>query len=140
IRGHSNGVLVIWTIDDRIELVLLIVVVLVDEVQWRIWSVVVLNGRDVFINQRRVDKRIVPRQVPRHPIADNGREFADLQRKTPVLPWCNSNGVLIQANVGALISGIEPAIDSSLREEINLRAQLRVHKQRETRVKEIVGS
>src|SRR5207244_11139656 len=102
-------------------------------------SVFIPNGREGFINQRRVDKRIVPRQVPRHPIAHYGRKFADLQRKTPVLPWCNSSRVLIQANVGTLIGGIEPAIDSSLREEINLRAQLRVEKQRETRIEKIIG-
>jgi len=37
-----------------------------------------------------------------------------------------------------VIAGIEAAIESRLREEINLRPELRVEKQRETRIEEIV--
>ena len=76
--------------------------------------------------------------MSRDPIADDGREFADLQCKTTVLPWGDSKRILVQANVGAVVARIEPAIESRLREEIHLRTRLRVEKQRETRIEEIV--
>ena len=76
--------------------------------------------------------------MPRDPIADDGGEFAGLESKTAVLPRRKSKRILVQTNLGAVIAGIEAAIDSRLREEINLRPELRVEKQGETRIEEIV--
>jgi hypothetical protein len=76
--------------------------------------------------------------VPRDPIADDRCELAELQCKTTVLPRRDSKRILVQANLGAVIGRVEPAVDSRLREEINLRAELRVEKQRETWIEEIV--
>src|SRR5215472_14461409 len=76
--------------------------------------------------------------MSRNPIADDGRELADLQRKTTVLPRRDSKRILIQANVGAVIARIEPAIELRLREEIDLRTDLRVDKQRKTIIEKVV--
>jgi hypothetical protein len=76
--------------------------------------------------------------VPRDPIADDGCEFAGLQSKTAVLPRRNPKRILIQTNLSAVIAGIKPAVDSGLREKINLRAELRVEKQGETRIEKVV--
>src|SRR6476661_5414999 len=76
--------------------------------------------------------------MSRNPIADDGREFAGLQCETTVLPWGDSKRILVQANVGAVIARIESPIQSRLREEIHLRTGLRVQKQRETRIKQII--
>src|SRR6478735_11514138 len=76
--------------------------------------------------------------MSRDPISDDCREFAGLQCETTVLPWGDSKRILVQANVGAVIARIEPPIQSRLREEIHLRTRLRVQKQRETRIEEIV--
>ena len=54
------------------------------------------------------------------PIAYHSREFANLECEAAILPWCNSKRILVQANVGAVIARIEPAIESRLREEIEL--------------------
>src|SRR6266496_2219250 len=76
--------------------------------------------------------------MSRDPIADDGCEFADLQSKTTVLPRRDSKRILIQANLGAVVAGIEPAIESRLREEIHLRTDLRVDKQRKTIIEKVV--
>src|SRR6516162_8842709 len=76
--------------------------------------------------------------MPRNPIANNGRELTDLQCKTAVLPRRDSKRILIQANLGAVVGRIEPAIESRLREEIHLRTDLRVDKQRKTIIEKVV--
>ncbi len=76
--------------------------------------------------------------MPRDPIADDGGELADLQRKTTVLPWGDSKRILVQANVGTVVAWIESTIKPRLREEVHLRTGLRVDKQCETRIEEIV--
>src|SRR5215471_9352569 len=76
--------------------------------------------------------------MSRNPIADDRRELTDLQRKTTVLPRRDSKRVLVQANVGAVIARIEPAIELRLREEIHLRTDLRVDKQRKTIIEKVV--
>src|SRR5262245_1424864 len=76
--------------------------------------------------------------MSRDPIADDGCELSDLQRKTTILPWRESKRILIQANLSALVARIESTIASSLREEIHLRTGLRVQKQDDTWIEEIV--
>src|SRR5580765_804996 len=76
--------------------------------------------------------------MSRDPIADDGCELTSLQRKTAVLPWGDSKRILIQANLGAVVARIEPAIKLRLRKEIHLRADLRVQKQRKTIIEKIV--
>src|SRR5262249_48871464 len=66
--------------------------------------------------------------------------LADLQCKTAVLPWRNSKRILVQTNVGAVIGWIESAVESGLREEINLRADLRVQKQRKPIIEKVVDT
>src|SRR3954468_17589710 len=76
--------------------------------------------------------------MSRNPIADDGRKLADLECKTAVLPWGDSKRIFVQPNVGAVVGRIEAAIEPRLREEIHLRTRLRVQKQRETRIEQIV--
>ena len=76
--------------------------------------------------------------MPRHPIADDRRELSDLQIEAPIVPRRDSERVLVEPNLSAVIARIESAVEPRLNEEINLRAALRVEKKRETRVKEIV--
>ena len=61
-----------------------------------------------------------------------------LQREATILPWRNSKRIFVQANVGAVIGRIEPAIEPRLREEIKLRPELRVEKQCQTWIEESV--
>ena len=77
--------------------------------------------------------------MSRDPIANHSREFASLECEAAILPWCNSKRVLVQANLGTVIARIEPAIQSRLREEIDLRAELRVEEQCEPWIEEIVN-
>src|SRR2546423_15367743 len=76
--------------------------------------------------------------MPRHPIADHSRELSHLQSKPSVVPRRNSKRVLIEPELSAAIARVESAIESRLREEINLRSILRIEKEREARIKEIV--
>src|SRR5438445_13683809 len=76
--------------------------------------------------------------MSRDKIADNGGELTDLQSEATVLPRGNPKRILIQTNLGAVIARIETAIESRLREEINVRAELSVEEKCQTRVEESV--
>src|ERR1700730_14430668 len=76
--------------------------------------------------------------MTRDPIADDSGELADLQSQTAILPRRDAKRVFVEPEIGAVIARVEPAIKSRLHEEINLRPDLRVEKQRETRIEEIV--
>src|SRR6266567_6483726 len=76
--------------------------------------------------------------MPRHPVADDGRKLSYLQIKTAIIPRRKAKRVFIEANLSAASSGIEPTIKSRLSKEINLRPELCIEKQRQTRVEEIV--
>src|SRR5437588_12516532 len=73
-----------------------------------------------------------------HKIANNSGKFADLKIQTAIFPGRNAQRIFIQPNGGAVIARIEPAIESRLGKEINLFAELRVEKKRETRIEKIV--
>src|SRR5439155_16476173 len=76
--------------------------------------------------------------MPRHPIANDSSELADLQSETAILPRGNAKCVFVEADLGAVIGRVEPAVKSRLREKINMRPELCVQKQRQTRIEEIV--
>src|SRR5262245_5306883 len=76
--------------------------------------------------------------MPRDPITDYRGELARLKSKTAVFPRRNPKRVLIQTNLSAVIAGIKAAVDSGLRKEIKLRAELRIQKQREARIEKRV--
>ena len=76
--------------------------------------------------------------MARDPIPYHSRELAKLECEAAIRPWCNSKRVLVQANIGAVIGWIEPAVEPRLREEIELGPELRVHEQRETIIKKVV--
>src|SRR5437867_3711178 len=76
--------------------------------------------------------------MPRNPIADDSGEFADLSGEAAVVPRRDAKRIFIQTNLSAVIAGVEPSIKSRLRKEINVRADLCIKKQHQTRVEEIV--
>ena len=76
--------------------------------------------------------------MSRHPIANYGREFSDLQIETAVLPRGEPQCVLVEPNLSAVIARVESTIEPRLSEEINLRSVLRVEKERQTGIEEIV--
>src|SRR5438270_5197481 len=76
--------------------------------------------------------------MPRHPITDHGRELSHLQSEPSVIPWRDSKRVLFEPKLSAAIARVESAIEPRLREEINLRSVLRIEKERQARIKEVV--
>src|SRR6266568_4899554 len=76
--------------------------------------------------------------MPRDKIADNGGELTDLQSEAAVLPRRKAKRIFVEPNLGAVIARVEAAIESRLREEINVRAELSVEEKCQARVEEIV--
>src|SRR5437899_7525292 len=76
--------------------------------------------------------------MPRDKVPDDGGELTDLESKTSVLPRRNSKRIFVEPNLSAVIARIEPTIQSRLRKQINMRTKLRVEKQRQTGIEEIV--
>ena len=71
-------------------------------------------------------------------ISDNGGELADLEGEPAILPRRQSQRIFVQPNCGPVIARVESAIESRLCEEVNLFAELRVEKKRETRIEEFL--
>ena len=80
----------------------------------------VTNGSNIFVNQRRIDERIIPGQMARNPIAYHSSELAQLQREAAVRPRRDAEGIFVEPNLGALVAGIKPTIQPRLRKEIDL--------------------
>src|ERR1043166_2096803 len=77
--------------------------------------------------------------MPRHPAADNRREFTKLNIQSAVGPRRHAHSVFVQSDLRAAIAWIEPAIESRLHEEINLGTNLGIEKEREPRTEQIVN-
>src|SRR5690348_13958224 len=75
-----------------------------------------------------------------NPVAHHRCELADLKGETAVFPRRDAKRILVQPNLSAFISGIEPAIDPSLCEEVKLRSKLRVEKQRQARIEKCIDA
>ena len=76
--------------------------------------------------------------MPRDPIADDGRELSDLEIDAHILSEAVTDEILIQPNLGALVARIEATIGARLRKDIDMRSDLGVEKQGQTRIKENV--
>src|SRR2546422_3119944 len=70
------------------------------------------------------------------PIADDRREFSKLQIETTILPRSDAKRVFVEPYSEAVVAGIEAAIDTRLREDVNTRPELRIQEKREPRVEE----
>ena len=70
--------------------------------------------------------------MARNPVADHGGELSDLE--VEVLCRAIADEIFIQADLSAFITRIEAAINARLREDINVRANLRVEEQAQPRV------
>ena len=127
--GNRNAARVTGPPNHRIEFVFLARVKSTDELPRRSGRSFIANSGDVFINQRRVYKRIFPRQMALDVISDNGGELADLEGEPAILPRRQSQRIFVQPNGSAVIARIESAIESRLGEEVNLFAELCVEKQ-----------
>ncbi len=90
----------------------------------------------VFVGKGSIDKRIVPRGVPVVPISYDGRELADLHVEAPVVPRCEAERVFIETHACLGGGGIKAAIDARLREDIDVRTELRIEEEREPRIEE----
>src|SRR2546423_1855368 len=98
----------------------------------------IFDRGDVFVGQRRVDEWIVPREMARHPGADDGGKLAGLETESAIFPRRDADGVFVEPNLRAVIAWIESAIDASLGKNVNRRAELRVDEQTEPRIEERV--
>src|ERR1041385_3822435 len=98
------------------------------------------NRRDVFVNQRRINKRIVPGKMPGHPITNDGRELTNLRAEPAVLPGRDPQCIFIEPDLRSGIRGIKSAIETRLNEKINLRTDLSVEKQTEPRAKKGIAA
>ena len=78
--------------------------------------------------------------MPGNPIADDRGEFANLQRQATIVPRRHTQRIFVEPNLGAVIARVKAAIDPRLRKEINVRADLRVEKERQTRIKKSVDA
>lgn len=76
--------------------------------------------------------------MPRDPVTDNGCELADLESEAAIVPWSEPKCIFIEADLGAVIAGIKTAVKSRLGKEIDLRADLGVEEESQTRVEKIV--
>src|ERR1700726_2498123 len=76
--------------------------------------------------------------MPLHPIANNRSKFADLEVETLIVPRRNTKRIFIEPNLGAVIARVKPAVQSRLPEKIDVRYKLRVKKDRQSRIEEIV--
>src|SRR6266480_3502786 len=112
--GYRNATRITGSPDYRIERVLLVVVEPVDEVEQRKRRRLVSNWRDVFINYRRVNEGILPGEMPRHPIANDRGELADLQRQSTIIPGRDSQRIFVEPNLSAVIARVKAAIQPRL--------------------------
>src|SRR5438445_8414616 len=84
--GDGNTAGIIGSPDHRIKFILRGRFKPVNEVSWRSGRRLVADCSYVFVNQRRVYKRIFPRQMPRDIISSNGGGLDDLQAEAAILP------------------------------------------------------
>src|SRR5215469_7592857 len=78
--------------------------------------------------------------MPPDPITYNGGKLAHLQIEGAVIPGRKTKRIFIEAHLSAASCRIKPAIDPRLRKEINMRTVLRVEKERQAWIKEVIGS
>ena len=78
--------------------------------------------------------------MPRNPIADDRRELADLQRQATIIPGRDSQRIFVEPNLSAVIARVKTAIEPRLRKEINLRADLRIEKECQSRIEKSVDT
>src|SRR6266542_3116594 len=87
----------------------------VQEHGWRSWRGVIGHDHDVLIRERRIDERIVPGIMPRHPVANARRKLADLKIQSRILKWRVTEQILIKARIPVRPrTGIKAAIDPGL--------------------------
>src|SRR6266545_3857312 len=78
--------------------------------------------------------------MSRDPIAYDRGELADLHCQSPIFPRCNAQCIFVEPNLSAVIARVKTAIEPGLREEINLRADLRIQKKSQTRIEKSVDA
>ena len=76
--------------------------------------------------------------MPRDPIAHHSSELADLQIETSVVPRRYAYCIFIKPDLSAVITWIEPTIESRLRKKINLGPNLCIEKERQPRIEKVV--
>src|SRR5436189_2884826 len=76
--------------------------------------------------------------MSRNPVAHDRSELADLHRQAAILPGRDAHCIFVEAHLSAVIARIKTAIEPRLREEINLRSDLRVEKEGQTRIEKRV--
>src|ERR1041385_2205747 len=74
--------------------------------------------------------------MTRHPVADHGSKLPDL--KMEILRRAVAQKIFIQSAAGAAIARIEPAIEAGLGKEINVRSNLQIKEQGQSRVQKKV--
>src|SRR5437667_12006522 len=68
--------------------------------------------------------------MPGHPVPDNCRELSDLKTDPRTIERRVAKKIFVEPDLRALIRGIKTAIETCLREEIEMLCELRVEKER----------
>ena len=76
--------------------------------------------------------------MPWNPIADHSSELTDLQIETSVVPRRYAYCIFIKPDLSAVITWVEPTIESRLHEKINLGPNLCIQKERQARIEKVV--
>ena len=92
------------------------------------------DAGQVFVGQGRVDKRIVPRVMAGHPIADDGRKLSDLKTDPWTIERSVAEKIFVQPDLRALIRRIKATIETGLGKEIKMLCELGVEKERYSRI------
>jgi len=94
------------------------------------------DAGQIFVGQRRSHERVVPRVMPPDPVADHGRELAELHAEMPAQPRRDPHRVFLKAQLRPLVGGIEGPVGPRLREQIDVRPPLAVEVKRQARIEQ----
>ena len=78
--------------------------------------------------------------MPLDPVADDRREFAELEVEAPVGPRREADRVFFEPQLRAIIAGIEGPVGPALRKQVDPRSQLRIEEETQARVEKIASA
>src|SRR5262245_55776912 len=137
---HRRAAGVARSPDDRQPLALLVgAVPSRQEIRWRGRRRTVGDDRDVFVGKWSVDQRVFPRVVSSDPVAEEGRELADLERDARILEEERvAEAIFVEPHGCGVLARVEAAIGAQLDEGREVVPEPTVEKEPQARVGEVV--
>src|SRR5437868_5495231 len=99
----------------------------------------IFDRRHILVGQWCVDEWVVPGEMARDPVADDGGKLADLESEPAIRPGREAEGIFVQTQLRPVIAWIETAIKARLGEEVNSRTELGVDEQAQPRINERIA-